>query len=307
MIKLYYIYGQFRSRYCKLQLRRFNSLFHLPTEFNSKDLKEAKKIVYRVHPDKSNLPKEYFLFFSKAFKMLVKIYEFKRGITLNASIHDEYENIEKYENNEYKALLQQQKEFEKSRTQPKEFNKWFNKLFEEANLNSSLEKGYGDWLSQKDENVMEAKNPQEMKDMIEKKKEQIRSNFLTLHKSFSPINNNTNVSILGGEEVYSSDLFSKLQFEDLKDAHENSVIPVTHNDFLNREKFNSMEEINRARTIDEVKSQKTFENHKDILDKQKLKNDQDDLSRFYTMLNSDEKQKEKTNEMWKKLKTLKNL
>jgi hypothetical protein len=283
------------------------TLFHLPTEFERKDLKEAKKIVYRVHPDKSNLPKEYFLFFSKAFKMLVKIYEFKRGITLNASIHDEYENIEKYESNDYKALLQQQKEFEKSRTQPKEFNNWFNKLFEEANLNSSLEKGYGDWLSQKDENVMEAKNPQEMKDMIEKKKEQVRSNFLTLHKSFSPINNNTNVSLLGGEEVYSSDLFSKLQFEDLKDAHENSVIPVTHNDFLNREKFSSMEEINRSRTTDEVKSQKTFENHKDILDKEKLKNDQDDLSRFYTMLNSDEKQKEKTNEMWKKLKTLKDL
>ena len=39
------------------------TLFHLHHEFSSKDLKEAKKIVYRVHPDKSNLPKEYFLFF----------------------------------------------------------------------------------------------------------------------------------------------------------------------------------------------------------------------------------------------------
>jgi hypothetical protein len=42
------------------------TLFKLEYDFIESDLKNAKKIVLKTHPDKSNLPKEYFLFFSKA-------------------------------------------------------------------------------------------------------------------------------------------------------------------------------------------------------------------------------------------------
>ena len=38
-------------------------LFHLDYNFNEEQLKSAKKIVLKTHPDKSQLPKEYFLFF----------------------------------------------------------------------------------------------------------------------------------------------------------------------------------------------------------------------------------------------------
>ena len=36
---------------------------------------------------------------------------------------------------------------------------------------------------------------------------------------------------------YSSGLFSKLPYEDFKKAHTETVIPVTHQDFLNKEKI----------------------------------------------------------------------
>ena len=49
-------------------------LFHLSYDFTASDLKQAKRIVLRTHPDKSNLPKEYFLFFSKAYKIIFNIY-----------------------------------------------------------------------------------------------------------------------------------------------------------------------------------------------------------------------------------------
>jgi hypothetical protein len=50
------------------------ALFGLPTLFNQDDLKGAKLAVLKTHPDKSNLPKEYFLFFTKAYRIIHQIY-----------------------------------------------------------------------------------------------------------------------------------------------------------------------------------------------------------------------------------------
>lgn len=50
------------------------ALFNLPTLFNDEDLKRAKLAVLKTHPDKSQLPKEYFLFFTKAYRILHQIY-----------------------------------------------------------------------------------------------------------------------------------------------------------------------------------------------------------------------------------------
>lgn len=50
------------------------NLFNLPMIFNADDLKRAKQMVLKTHPDKCNLSKEYFLFFSKAYRMIHQIY-----------------------------------------------------------------------------------------------------------------------------------------------------------------------------------------------------------------------------------------
>jgi hypothetical protein len=50
------------------------ALFNLPTLFNEDDLKRAKLAVLKTHPDKSQLPKEYFLFFTKAYRIVHQIY-----------------------------------------------------------------------------------------------------------------------------------------------------------------------------------------------------------------------------------------
>jgi hypothetical protein len=50
------------------------ALFGLPTLFNEDDLKRAKLAVLKTHPDKSQLPKECFLFFTKAYRIVHQIY-----------------------------------------------------------------------------------------------------------------------------------------------------------------------------------------------------------------------------------------
>jgi hypothetical protein len=47
------------------ELNDILNLFKLPVMFDDKHLKQAKITVLQMHPDKSKLPKEYFLFFTE--------------------------------------------------------------------------------------------------------------------------------------------------------------------------------------------------------------------------------------------------
>ena len=49
-------------------------LFKIDYNFKHDDLKRVKNYVLKTHPDKSKLPKEYFLFFTKAYKIIYAIY-----------------------------------------------------------------------------------------------------------------------------------------------------------------------------------------------------------------------------------------
>lgn len=57
------------------------TLFNLPTLFNEDDLKRAKLAVLKTHPDKCQLPKEYFLFFTKAYRIVHQIYTIRHPAT----------------------------------------------------------------------------------------------------------------------------------------------------------------------------------------------------------------------------------
>ena len=56
------------------------NLFNLDYNFTELDLKSAKRRVLMTHPDKSGLEKSYFMFFTKAYKMLSQIYYFRGKI-----------------------------------------------------------------------------------------------------------------------------------------------------------------------------------------------------------------------------------
>jgi hypothetical protein len=55
-------------------LKDLLALFHTDYNINLEDLKRAKKQVLMTHPDKSKLPAEYFLFYKKAFDIVVNFY-----------------------------------------------------------------------------------------------------------------------------------------------------------------------------------------------------------------------------------------
>ena len=53
------------------------NLFSIQKNFTEQDLQKAKKMVLMTHPDKSRLSPDYFRFYTKAYKKLYFIWQFK--------------------------------------------------------------------------------------------------------------------------------------------------------------------------------------------------------------------------------------
>ena len=70
------------------------NLFQIKYDFGEKELKQAKQKVLMMHPDKSGLNKDYFLFFSSAFKTLHSIYEFREKANASEKLDLKNNNTE---------------------------------------------------------------------------------------------------------------------------------------------------------------------------------------------------------------------
>ena len=269
------------------------NLFHLPYVFTRDELKAAKKVVLKTHPDKSNLPKEYFLFFSKAYKMIFQIYEYRYTCEKQTT---EY-TVEK--NEEHEILLKDVKN-------KKNFNKWFNNMFEKHKIENEYEKGgYGDWF-QSEENTDNRKISQnEMGQVFEEKKKEMKQ--IVVHKDIQDITRTSGLTDLTGDqpESYESDLFSSLQYDDLKKAHTETVVPVTQQDYNEKQKFNNINELREHRAQQNV-GPPSLEQSKDYLQQNQNRNDKTDIERAYKLLKQDEMVKEINQKWWSNLKQITN-
>ena len=192
----------------------------------------------------------------------------------------------------------------------KDYNKWFNETFEKMKIKyGDEETGYGEWLKSDDDIVTESiSNSSEMNEYIQKKKKEVRD--IVIHNQFEDFNSDNNGFNLLREtpENYGSGMFGSLQYEDLKKAHVESVIPVTDDDYHNRKKYNSVDELNRARTKDSLENEKFIgvSSHKDKLNKLNTTEEDINIQRAYKLLNQDEKARENYNNFWSDLKRIQN-
>ena len=278
-------------------------LFNISKQFNEEDLKNAKKQVLSSHPDKSGLDKSYFLFFSSAYKILFNIYNFreKHSSLTNLNNYNENYNAEKDEIN---ALLIHKITKNKSSAQ---FNIWFNEQFESFKLTNEYEaNGYGDWLTNNEttstETMEKCKDLNSMNKIIEEKKQILRTHNLVKKREICEFNNTNYCDLTNSKpEDYSSGLFSKFQYEDLKKAHEESLIPVTNEDIKNN--YSSLEDIRNKRASQSLEPLKQNEATSYL---NKSKEDENNIStaRAYTLFKQDELSKQKNDKFWSNLKRL---
>lgn len=303
------------------------NLFKIPVLFNDKHLREAKVIVLQMHPDKSRLPKEYFLFFTKAYKMVYEIYKVRfpdekkykeTGFSYSAVIDRELnQNKSKTAHNKedreyYKTEEEAYKKLQKMDSE--NFNKWFNEKFEKFRMHDDEQDGgYEDWFRNTKNNdgldTGEAGEDDdtydkselgdtwgERNERIERKKKMLRDKMALIETneimSYDSVGCGGNGGYYGlGREApreYSSGLFSSLQYEDLKKAHTESVIPVTTEDFVNRKKYTSVNEMQMFRDVEKTQYDFSRENHTTKLDQATATQVEQDMQRVFRMAKQDE-------------------
>ena len=144
-------------------------LFKLSINLEEKDMKKAKKMVLMTHPDKSKLSPDVFLFYTKAYKILYYVYQFRKQNGSNSTDYSPYvEELKKDLGEENKI-----KKFTKS----SDFHKKFNEIFESNKMHDDEnDKGYQKWFSSNDDiSDLKAANITQMNSVIESKKKKQES------------------------------------------------------------------------------------------------------------------------------------
>jgi len=280
-------------------------LFGLNNISLSEDImKECKKTVLKTHPDKSKLDEKYFIFFSKAYKKLLSIYEFQNKTNSKKST-----DTNEYFNSENIEILDNFFDKQKKIKDPKNFNEWFNSQFDKHKLEDTQESGYGNWLKS-DEDIVFMPNVSKsnMAIEMEKRKKHVQSLI-----TYNGVSENTS-SAFGGSTLMTYDsnftagsLFSNegMSYTDLRQAYAESVIPVTEDDYNKVKKFKSIDEYKRHRESVNTNPLNTEEAMKQLYLQNKQNDEESAALAFYYAQQSEKAQKNQES-FWSGLKQLTN-
>jgi len=278
------------------ELRDILNLFKLPSVFTEAHMREAKLTVMRTHPDKSGLDKEYFLFFSKAYKILHEVYQVRAGLSRqkDAKYDDVKEDIDARRNANSDKL---------KRMNADEFNRWFNQTFEQNRMHDEeQDSGYGDWLkdndadADKDDDLGEGSTWAQRMEQLERRKQRLREQALVVRsevKTFDSFNSAGYGLTRECPEEHSSGLNfggsgSSLAYEDLKKAHTESVIPVTHEDYEAVRKYKNMNELQMSRDVDRRTFNYSETESQSALARSQQLQTEDDMRRAFKLAQQDE-------------------
>jgi hypothetical protein len=230
-------------------------LFDLESyDITIEDLKTAKRKVLMLHPDKSRLDAKYFLFYKKAFDVIVQFFDNQNRQNRSVEQKDVAYNPN-YKDEDKSTTKQIQKTMQDMKSQ--NFQEKFNELFEANQMGSKPDQSRNEWFVQEKSAFdipQEKMSKQAMNDNFQRIKDQ--SNGLIHYTGVQSMNDDsaTNNNFYEDQDDYSnkymtSDPFSKLKFDDLRKVHrDQSVLAVSERDINNIQTYRSVEEFNRARS-----------------------------------------------------------
>ena len=266
-------------------------LFNLSYNFTQADLKIAQRKALQTHPDKSRLPSNYFIFFMKAYKLLSKIYyfRFKKGKSTN-----------------YDTDINQEQRILLGNIEKKDFNQWFNKMFERVKIkDNDQDSGYEQWF-RSDADIKELKRVpfSQFGQEFEKHKRECKQ--LVVQKELTEMGDAKGFNLLREKPTsYSSSVFSKLGYEDLKKAHTETVVPVTQEDYLKKPKFTNIESYRSYRDGQNTAPPSLEQSRRFLAEKIKTTSE-GDVRRIYGILKQDEDIAKSNEKWWASIKQLKN-
>jgi hypothetical protein len=222
-------------------------------------IKQAKRKVLMMHPDKSNLPSEYFLFYKKAFELVIRTYDSqqKTSVIVPDEKIDYVPELTVDASNRNKKQIQN-KINELSST--KSFQKQFNELFEQ-NQNKPLS-DKNDWFKTQEplyemENIKSTQHMGKTMAQIKQKQKQDGiiqyTGVVSLYSNGGGTRSNFYDDVETDEdtanaEYITCDPFSKLKFDDLRKVHKDqTVFAVNETDFEQVKQYKNVDEYVRTR------------------------------------------------------------
>ena len=221
------------------------------------DLKRAKKKVLMLHPDKSRLLPEYFLFYKKAFDIVVQFYENQHR--QNQVIDENTTNYLPHDETGHNKATHKKINQTIGKMTTEVFQDRFNQLFEENQMADRPDPRRNEWFGQEEAvysvpsgQSVSAKNMGQLFDTF-KQSGAGMVQYRGVQEMVSSAG--SGVSALygnGGEEdadeYVTSDPFSKLKYDDLRKVHKDqTVFAVSEADFAKVQTYSSVDQFNRAR------------------------------------------------------------
>jgi hypothetical protein len=232
------------------KLSELLDLFQLSYDISIEDLKRSKKTVLMTHPDKSGLGPEYFLFYKKAFDVVLNFYNNQQK--QNQTVPTEEPKYEPIKVNDVNKSTVKKISSVIQEMSPQEFNSKFNQLFD-SNMSSKQNTSRNEWFT-KDEATYKVEgdvNKQNMGIMFEKMKEQQNTNVLSRYRGVENLNSGSGSNLYeedDSDDYVVCDPFSKLKFDDLRKVHKDqTVLAVSEKDIHNVQRYSSMDEYKHAR------------------------------------------------------------
>ena len=231
----------------KYSLDELFSLFDItnPISITIEDVKRAKKKVLMTHPDKSGLAADYFLFYKKAFDIVLNFWENQ----------NKQNNVVTEENTKYIPSKVEDKTLKKAikEISPEDFQKRFNQLFEE-NMYEKPNTQKNEWFSKEEPIyiVEETVSNKNMGVVLEKIKE-TQNGLIKYRGVENLISSGANSSNSyhdddDNENYVASDIFGKLKFDDLRKVHKDqTVFAVSERDIDKVPKYSSVDHFIKER------------------------------------------------------------
>jgi hypothetical protein len=226
-------------------------LFGLSYNFNVDDLKRVKNVVLKTHPDKSGLSSDYFLFYKKAFDVIVQYFnETQKTSTVVPQVNPIYEPSSILTNN--KSVDKQVKTVIE-KMEKKEFSQKFNELFEK-NMQTKIDSKKNEWFTNETPiySVPHTNTSSGIGKGIEQMKLQQNGSAMIQYKGVEELMiKSTGTSLYEDEEdgnYVSCDPFSKLKFDDLRKVHKDQTIfAIKESDFHKVKQYKSQDELKEVR------------------------------------------------------------
>lgn len=244
-------------------LEELLGLFELNYNITFEDMKRAKKRVLMLHPDKSKLSPEYFLFYKKAFEVVVRFYENQNK--QNQSVTPENTVYQPMQNNDMNKSMTKTISQNIQKMSTDQFQDKFNQLFEE-NMSKKPNAQKNEWFTSDaptfdiDKNVNASNMTQAIDTIKQKNQSMVRYQGVENMYSNAGANVYDDDDDNPSQNYISSDPFSKLKYDDLRKVHKDqTVFAVSESDFDKVQQYSSVDHYARERnkqSLDPMEKQK---------------------------------------------------